>query len=197
MIPELPVSLVSSLERRLATAATATTSPFTGTQEIQDWGGEWWEYQITLALLRPGDGRRVSAFFAGLGGVRGRFLFRDPSIEPPTDIGSGTVLGGNQSGNSLQTRDWQTSTPLFQSGDSFSLGTDATSRTYQITEDVSSDAAGYATLRFLPRLREIPVDGAALEVINPKLALRLTNPVPSSIGRAGKYQFTFAAREAL
>lgn len=197
MIPELPVSLVSSLERRLATAATATTSPFTGTQEIQDWGGEWWEYQITLALLRPGDGRRVSAFFAGLGGVRGQFLFRDPSIEPPTDIGSGTVLGGNQSGNSLQTRDWQTSTPLFQSGDFFSLGTDATSRTYQITEDVSSDAAGYATLRFIPRLREIPVDGAALEVINPKLALRLTNPVPSSIGRAGKYQFTFAAREAL
>ena len=197
MIPELPVSLVSSLERRLATAATATTSPFTGTQEIQDWGGEWWEYQITLALLRPNDGRRVSAFFAALGGVRGRFLFRDPSIEPPKDIGSGIVLGSNQNGNSLQTQDWHPAKALFQTGDFFSLGTDAASRTYQITEDVSSDAAGHATLHFIPRLREIPVDGAALEVINPKLALRLISPVPSSIGRAGKYQFIFAAREAL
>ena len=39
MIPELPVALATSLERRLITAVSVNTSPFTGTQEVQDWGG--------------------------------------------------------------------------------------------------------------------------------------------------------------
>ena len=197
MIPELPINLVSALERRLATSATATTSPFTGTQEIQDWGGEWWEYQITLALTRPPDGRRLSAFFAALGGVRGRFLFRDPSIEPPGNTGIGVVAGANQTGNTLQTASWLVNTPLFQAGDFFSLGADAAMRLYQITQEVASDEIGTARLSFVPRLRASPPNGAPLHVANPKLVLRLTEPVPSQIGRAGKFQFTFTAREAL
>ena len=197
MIPELPIMLVSALERRLATTAIAMTSPFTGTQEVQDWGGEWWEYQITLALTRPPDGRRLSAFFAALGGVRGRFLFRDPSIEPQGDTGLGVVAGANQSGNTLHTASWLVNTQLFKAGDFFSLGADAATRLYQITEDVASDQIGTATLRFVPRLRASPANGAPLEIANPKLVLRLTEPVPSRIGRAGKFQFTFTAREAL
>jgi hypothetical protein len=197
MIPDLPITLVSAIERRLVTTATAMTSPFTGTQEVQDWGGEWWEYQITLALTRPPDGRRLSAFFAALGGVRGRFLFRDPSIEPQGDTGLGVVAGANQSGNTLHTASWLVNTPLFQAGDFFSLGADAATRLYQITEDVASDQIGTATLRFVPRLRASPANGAPLEIANPRLVLRLTEPVPSRIGRAGKFQFTFTAREAL
>jgi hypothetical protein len=197
MITELPITLVSGLERRLTTTATAMTSPFTGTQEVQDWGGEWWEYQVTMALTRPPDGRRLSAFFAALGGVRGRFLFCDPSIEPPGNTGLGVVAGANQSGNALHTASWLVNTPLFQAGDFFSLGADAATRLYQITEDVASDQIGTATLRFVPRLRASPANGAPLEIANPKLVLRLTEPVPSRIGRAGKFQFTFTAREAL
>ncbi len=197
MIPELPITLVSGLERRLVTAATATTSPFTGTQEVQDWGGEWWEYQVTMALMRPADGRRLSAFFAALGGVRGRFLFRDPSIEPPGATGIGVVAGANQSGNTLQTASWLVNTPLLQAGAFFSLGADAETRLYQVTEDVISDEIGTATLRFVPRLRASPANGEALQLASPKLVLRLTEPGPSRIGRAGKFQFTFTAREAL
>ena len=197
MIPELPITLISALERKLVTTATATTSPFTGTQEIQDWGGEWWEYQITLALSSPPDGRRLSAFFTALGGVRGRFLFRDPSIEPPGNTGLGVVAGAKQAGNTLQTASWLVNTPLFQAGDLFSLGADAATRLYQITEDVTSDEIGSARLSFVPRLRTSPANGALLQVETPKLVLRLTEPVPSRIGRAGKVQFTFTAREAL
>lgn len=197
MIPELPITRVTGLERQLVTAATVTTSPFTGTQEMQDWGGEWWDYQVTMALLRPADGRRLSAFFAALGGGRGRFLFRDPSVEPPGQTGIGVVAGANQSGNTLQTASWLVNTPLFQAGDLFSLGAEAATRLYQITEDVRSDESGMATLRFVPRLRAAPANGAPLQLAEPKLVLRLSAPVPSIIGRAGKFQFTFSAREAL
>ena len=49
LIVELPRTWVAALERRLATATSQTQSPFTGTMEVQDWGGEWWEYDIAFA----------------------------------------------------------------------------------------------------------------------------------------------------
>lgn len=201
MIPVMPPALISSLARRLVTTATETTSPFTGSQEIQDWGGEWWEYQITTTRMTPEEGRRLSAFFAALGGVRGRFVFRDPTATaaaPQTSAtGLGVVAGSNQSGNALQTASWLVNTPLFTAGDMISLGADATTRLYQITADVASDDIGTAVLPIVPRLRGSPLNGAAIEVTQPAVLLRLTEPVPVQIGRAGKYQFSFTAREAL
>ena len=49
-IPVLPLTLVSSLERRLVTSVAEARSPFTGTSQIQDWGASWWEYQIEMAV---------------------------------------------------------------------------------------------------------------------------------------------------
>ena len=79
MIPELPVNVITGLDRRLVSSVSVLTSPFTGTQEVQDWGGEWWEYEVRVAILTPREGKRVAAFFAALGGARGRFIFRDPT----------------------------------------------------------------------------------------------------------------------
>lgn len=99
MIPELPLTLVQSLERRLiTTTAVAAASPFTGSEEVQDWGGEWWDYGIEMARTTGRDGRRLSAFLAALGGPRGRFLFRDPSIRQPGSLLAPFVSGGFQSG---------------------------------------------------------------------------------------------------
>jgi len=83
MIPELPLTLVQSLERRLVSATAVATSPFTGSEQVQDWGGEWWEYGIEMARTAGRDGRKLSAFLAALGGPRGRFMFRDPTIRQP------------------------------------------------------------------------------------------------------------------
>jgi len=197
MISELPLYLITSLERRLMTAATTTTSPFTGSQEVQDWGGEWWNYAVTIALMRPSDGQRLSAFFTSLGGVRGRFLFRDPSIEAAPAVGLGVVSGAFQSGRSLVTAGWAESTLLFRAGDFFSLGTGTETRLYQVTMDVISNDVGMATLQFIPKLRSTPANGTMIETFDPKLVLRLNEPVPTTVGRAGKFQFTFSAREAL
>jgi hypothetical protein len=163
MIPELPLTLVQALERRLVSATAVATSPFTGTEQVQDWGGEWWEYGIEMARMNGRDGRQLSAFLTALGGPRGRFLFRDPTIRQPGLSFIPMVSGVGQSGGTLNTSGWPASSTALFAGDFFSLGSDQQTRLYQLTADVVSDAAGLATLAFVPKLRSAPADGAALE----------------------------------
>ena len=197
MIPELPLTLVQSLERRLITTTAVAASPFTGSEEVQDWGGEWWDFGIEMARTSGRDGRRLSAFLAALGGPRGRFLFRDPTIQQPGSTLAPQVAGGFQTGNQLVTVGWPPfSTPLL-AGDFFSLGDEDQTRLHQLTADVVTDEAGEATLAFVPRLRSSPADGTPLEIAAPAVVLRLTAPVPTRIGRAESFLFTLAAREAL
>lgn len=193
MIPVLPVSLISSLERRLVAAATEARSPFTGTGEVQDWGGEWWEYQFEMAVTKGAEARRLSAFFAQLGGVRGRFLFADPSIEAPGSVGSPVVSTETTSGNSLPTSGW---TGSLDTGAFFQLGSDASTQLYQLTADVTP-VAGAATLEFVPALRATAAATTALVLDAPKVLLRLTSPVPARIGTADKHRFTITAREPI
>lgn len=197
LIPELPLTLVQALERRLVAATAVAASPFSGTAEVQDWGGEWWDYAIEMARTTGRDGRRLSAFLAALGGPRGRFLFRDPTIRQEESLLAPQVAGGFQTGNALVTAGWLPfSTPLL-AGDFFSLGAGAQTRLHQLTADVATDEAGMATLSFVPRLRTPPEDGTSLEIAAPAVVLRLTAPVPTRIGRADTFLFTLAAREAL
>lgn len=195
---ELPLTLVESIERRLATAVSAQTSPFTGSQQVQDWGGEWWEVTFDVALTKGRNGRRLSAFFTALGGVRGWFVLRDPSAARPDlaamDI---AVAGAGQSGNTLVTSGWDAEALALEAGDFFSIGTGQDMRLHQITEDVVADAGGEAVLTFTPRLRSAPVDLSPVEVAAPGVALRLTQPVPTRISRADSFRFSVAAREAL
>ena len=76
-IPVLPLTLVSSLERRLVTSVAEARSPFTGTSQIQDWGASWWEYQIEMAVTQGAKARRLSAFplFEILNHLLGQFSF--------------------------------------------------------------------------------------------------------------------------
>ncbi|PWG16138.1 hypothetical protein [Salibaculum griseiflavum] len=194
---ELPLTLVESIERRLATAVSAQTSPFTGSQQIQDWGGEWWEVSFDMALTKGRNGRRLSAFLTALGGLRGWFVLRDPSTAQPGLTRSITVNGAFQRGNLLVTAGWAPEAETLQAGDFFSLGTGRDMRLYQITQDAASDLGGISVLRFTPRLRSTPPDLAPVEVASPGLALRLTQPVPTRISRADSFRFSVSAREAL
>ena len=161
---------------------------------MQDWGGEWWLYDIEMALMQGRNGQRVAAFLAQLGGVRGTFLFADPSIRNTVVGATPLVNGGGQSGNSLVTDGWGSAG--LKAGDFFSLGTDSATRLYQVTADVTP-VAGAATVQFVPRLRSAPADNAPLAVVAPQVLLSLTAPVPVQIYGADKYTVRFSAREAI
>ena len=193
-IPVLPLTLVTSLERRLVTSVAEARSPFTGTSQIQDWGASWWAYQIEMAVTQGVNARRLSAFFTALGGLRGRFLFPDPSIEVPIAVGAPYVLQAQAAGaSSLQTTGWGLG---LRAGDFFQLGSETTTRLYQLTEDVTP-LSGAATLAFVPPLRAAVQAGTPVGLEAPSVLLRLTAPVPTVIGRADQHRFTISAREAL
>lgn len=193
-IPILPLTLVASLERRLVTSVAEARSPFTGTSQIQDWGASWWEYQIEMAMTKGANARRLSAFFTALGGLRGRFLFPDPSIEVPLGTGTPYVTEAQASGAStLRTAGWGLG---LRAGDFFQLGSDATTRLYQLIEDVTP-LSSEATLAFVPPLRAAVPAGTLLGLEAPSVLLRLSSPVPTVIGRADQHRFTISAREAL
>jgi hypothetical protein len=193
-IPVLPLTLVSSLERRLVTSVAQARSPFTGTSQIQDWGASWWEYQIEMAVTQGTKARRLSAFFTALGGLRGRFLFPDPSIEVPVGPGNPYVTEAQVAGvSTLRTAGWGLG---LRAGDFFQLGSDATTRLYQLIEDVTP-VGSEATLAFVPPLRASMPFGTPLGLDAPSVLLRLEAPVPSVIGRADQHRFTISAREAL
>lgn len=194
MVLDLPTQLIASVTRRLAEASTSNMSPFTGSEQVQFWGGEWWEYDITVAVQRGRDARRLSAFFAQLGGKRGTFLMTDTTIENPAQTGSVVVSGGSQTGNTLNVTGLVEENLL--TGDFVHIGTGATTRLHQLTEDVTV-TAGAATLAFVPALRYSPIDASAVEVVSPKVLLRMNDPVPASIARGDKFRFSFSAREAI
>ena len=193
-IPTLPLVLVSSVERRLVTSVAEVRSPFTGTSQIQDWGASWWEYQIDMAVTHGAKARQLSAFFTGLGGLRGRFLFPDPSIDLPVAAGNPYVAEAQIAGEpTLQTAGWGLG---LRAGDFFQLGADVTTRLYQLTEDVTPFGSE-ATLAFVPPLRSAVQIGTPIGLDAPSVLLRLTAPVPTVIGRADQHRFTLSAREAL
>ena len=193
-IPVLPLTLVTALERRLVTSVAEARSPFTGTSQIQDWGASWWEYQIEMAVTQGAKARRLSAFFTALGGLRGRFLFPDPSIEVPLGLGNPYVTEARVAGGStIRTAGWGLG---LRAGDFFQLGSDATTRLYQLTEDVTPVGSA-ATIHFVPPLRTAVSAGSPLGLDRPSVLLRLTAPVPTVIGRADQHRFTVSAREAL
>ena len=194
MSVELPFTLVTSVTRTLQTATAVTSSPFTGTQQVQDWGGEWWTYEIEFTVRQGADGRRLSAFFAALGGSRGTFIFRDPFVGYPTGPASVLVNSAGQTGNALTVDGLGTQALL--AGDFIQLGTLGTTRLYQVTAD-ATPVAGGATLQIVPKLRTPSVNNAAVNIRTPGCLLRLTSPVPASIGLADLYRFSISAREAL
>ena len=73
----LPNDALSDISRTPISARAFAASPFTGTQQVQDWGGEWWEYDLEFWAQVGAPGRALSAFFTSVG-KGGQFIFRDP-----------------------------------------------------------------------------------------------------------------------
>lgn len=197
LIVDLPRTWVAGLERRLVTATSQTQSPFTGSTEVQDWGGEWWEYEIDFAAQSGPLARSVSAALSALGSGRGILRFADPSIEPKSLSQTITLDLPVSGGNVLQSRGWPVGLAAMASGDFLTIGVGRESRLHQVAFDAAANMNGIATLTVFPALRRAQAAGTVLEVNQPRVLLRPTAPVPTRIERGARHRFTLSAREAL
>ena len=190
-----------SMNIRARNVVSVSSSPFTGQQQIYKHPGQWWEAEISLPPLKRDEAEQVAAFLIKLNGQYNTFLLGDPANAAPRGVGTGTpvVQGGSQTGTSLVTDGWTTSTTgILKAGDWIQLGSGSATRLHKVLDDVNSDGSGAATLNIWPALRSSPSDNATITVNSPKGIWRLaSNEVNYSIDEASVYGITFACVEAL
>ncbi len=145
-------------------------SPFTLQQQAQKHQGQRWEADVVLAPTDTPDNEVVAAWLTSLNGREKTFLFGDPARvsargSASSAPGSPVVTGASNAGNSLAiTGAPANKTGYLRVGDYIQLGTASTSRLHKQLEDVSTSAAGTATLNLWPDLRSTPASGAVVTV---------------------------------
>lgn len=106
----------------------------------------YWNRQIVFTITHP--------------------LLRGSGVDPG---GLGTagvqVNGGSQTGTSLNTKNWPTSTSnVVKAGDVIRIAGDSV--VYQVYANANSDGSGLATLSITPSLRKSPANSAAITTTN-------------------------------
>lgn len=96
-------------------------SPFTGTAQVQEFPGEWWEVAISLPPMVQDDAEQWTSFLTALRGQAGTFYLGDPARTAPAGVATGTPLvNGTQAGGSkaLATKGWTPNTTgILKAGD--------------------------------------------------------------------------------
>lgn len=178
-----------------------SVSPFTAAQQVYRYSGQYWEADITLPPMKREVAEYWISFLLKLNGAYGTFLLGDPIGATARGVATGTPLvkGASQSGNTLETDGWTTSTTgILKAGDYIQLGSGSTAKLHKVLDDVNSDSSGNATLTLFPDLRSSPSDNAAIVVTSPKGIFRLSSMQTIwDVNEASVYGITFGAREAL
>ena len=160
----------------------AFESPETGSEQTTDTGPAKWFGSMTFRVMGSNRGQ----MWGFLSRLRRRHRFTKAVQNPPQrGILTGTPLvnGAPPSSNTINIDGWTPSqTGIMLVGDFFSIG----NRLYQCVLDANSGGgAGNALITFEPELREIPSDGAAVEVLAP-IGKFMFEAVPEFPSRGGK-----------
>jgi hypothetical protein len=171
------------------------TSPISNTiQTLARTGGRWY-LSITYVPMKRADAQSVIAFLTKLRGRVNSFYGYDPlSTTPLGDYSGSTLLvnGADQTGTSLTVDGAEASTLILKAGDYFEVNNELK----MVTDDVTSDGSGNATINFSPSLRSSPSDNASITLSNPNCEMKLDNDsVTWSEGVDSFYNISFSGVE--
>lgn len=202
----LPMPTNHNLSRvvfRARTQVGMSRSPFSGSQQVYQWPGEWWEADCTLPQMLRADAEAWACFLLALRGMAGTFLIGDPAAKTPQGAIGGTpvVNGASQTGTQLATRGWPASQAgVLLAGDYIQLGPTTavpSQRLYKNLTTANADSSGHTTLDIFPRLRESPADGGPIVTSNCVGTFRLgENQTQWDVDAAKVYGLSFKAVEA-
>lgn len=172
-------------------------SQFSFTSQKQVHSGQRWELDLELPPMTKADAGAWLGFLLSLNGKEGTVMVPDPDRRTAQGVATGTpiVNGGSQTGGSLNTAGWTTSTAnILKAGDLIQIG----NYMYMNLSDVSSGAGGSATLDIWPDLRSSPTASAAITIANCKTKMRLvTNEMSWSTNEFEQYGITLVFEEDL
>lgn len=187
------------LTRRSVVAVSA--SPFTGTQQVQEHQGQWFEAEISLPPMRRADADVWIAFLLQLNGMAGTFTMGPPAYRVPRGTVAGTVLvnGAHSARSKTLAVKGMTSGTTFLANDYIQLGSGSSARLHAVIANATADGSGNATLDIWPALRTSYSDGATVTYTSPVGLWRLsTNEMPDDVAPGEIFSgITLPVREAL
>jgi hypothetical protein len=201
-----PISLpthtgIRSINLRAVQQQAMTMSAFTYRQQVVAHAGQRWEAEITLPNMKRADAEAWLGWLLSLNGRVGTFLLGDPLGATPRGEAGGTprVNGASQTGSSLIIDGATASrSDYLLPGDYIQLGSAASSQLYKVTQAVTTDGSGNATVEIWPSLKSSPSDNAGLTLTSAKGLFRLSSSdVDWKVDEASIYGVTFAAIEAI
>ena len=194
----------SATSFRIKRIVGASTSIFTGEQQVYQYSGEWWECEVTMPPMRLSAARAFVAFLVSLRGQYGSMYLGDWDARTPlgtasSSAGTPLVKGASQTGNTLLCDGATASqTGYLKAGDYIQIGTGATGKLHMVVADSNSDGSGNFSLDIEPALRTSPADNLAIVVSNTKGVFRLSsNETSWQTNAVSLYGITFAVREII
>ena len=194
----------SSTTFRIKRIVGASTSIFTGEQQVYQYSGEWWECEVSMPPMRLSSARAFVAFLVSLRGQYGSMYLGDWDARIPlgtasSSAGTPLVKGASQTGNTLVCDGAPNSqTGYLKAGDYIQIGTGATGKLHMVVADSNSDGAGNFSLNIEPALRTSPADNTTIVVSNTKGVFRLvSNETSWQTNAVSLYGITFAVREII
>jgi len=158
-------------------------SPFNFAAQIQDWGGQRWQLQVTLAPLQGKKSHPYEAFFGKLNGREGTFLIGDPSKRNP--VGIAAINPGNphvHNAHPIRSQTLNIDTDLgvtegyLMAGSHLQIGEGADATLYMLLDDIDLNADGRGSAHIWPKLRYALTGDEEIILIDPKGVFRLLQP---------------------
>jgi hypothetical protein len=203
VVPPAFPSAPASIEWEATDIAAASTSVFTGQQQIQDWQNAYLKASVTMSAMTNVTAQAWIGFLLGLRGIVNIFQLGDPLTLAPLGTGynpgsfpaTPEVQGSNQTGFALQTKGWNfNGTGVLLSGDWFQVGY----RLYRATANVNANSSGDALIPCWPNIRESPPDGTAINLTATQGIWRLDSGVRKWSENSNRfYGIQFNIREAI
>jgi hypothetical protein len=168
-------------------------SEWTGRRQTIASGRGWWECQITLPPIVGTT--NVNAWRSFVAKARGRANDFQIPVDPTAQSASAStplVNGASQTGRTLATDGWPVSTTVLVAGQFVTIN----NQLLQLTENVTSNGSGVATLTFEPPIRTSPSDNAAIEYKNPYCLMYFVEEPTLSVENGYVYSLSLNLREA-
>lgn len=183
-------SIIEKMTIRQVSAVAVQQSPYTYQQQIQDFGGQRWEAEVTIRPLAHNEALAFQAFLSSLKGQKNTFKLGNPLSVSPYANNAITINGDHDKGDATVTFHVATNTSA-SAGQFFSIN----DRLHMFLEDLTTTPS---TIDISPPLKEDLSNGDNCVLDEPVGIWRLsTNDVGWDISKSGVYNFTFACVEAL
>jgi hypothetical protein len=178
---------------RLVMPSQTNVSDWTGRRQTIASGRGWWECQLSLPPIV--GTANVNAWRSFIAKSRGRANdFQIPVDATAQSAATATPLvnGAGQTGRTLTTDGWPLSSTVLVAGQFVTIN----NQLLQLTENVTSNGSGVATLTFEPPIRTSPADNAAIEYKNPYCLMYFVEEPTLSVENGYVYSLSLNLRES-